>query len=890
MKDIQPSKFAVWLLKKFCKEEYLEVFLGDLEEMFYERAQKMSSRKARWLHLLGVLSLFRPFALKKVRLLTYFSNQSIMLRNHFKIALRSLKKNTFYTAINIFGLALGLAAFFLVFIFTQFESSFDQHHPHADRLFRVNQTNIWAPEGGSMSSTPPPLAAALLKDYPEVEDVTRINTPGSRLVRHTTEYGKLLAFNEEDVLAADSNFFEFFAFPLIEGDPQTALVGPNKVVLSQETAQKYFGYQDALGKVLEFGDERIPVEVSGVALEAPDNSHFDFDFLLSMPSNPNVERMDWSWIWTQMVTYARLKSPDAKDALEGKLTALSDQYVVPSLSRLGMSFDDFIKTKGGWNFYLQNVQTIHLHSQDIGNRIGPIGNMAIVQLMKVVALFILLIAILNFVNLSTARASTRAKEIGVKKTLGAMRTDLIQQFLVESITIATVASFMAVGIVPVLGWSIHYLTGIDIPFEQYWQPELFLWFIPIPFIVGILAGFYPALYLSAFRPIKVLKGRLAGGMKKSRLRNLLVTTQFTISIALMAGTILVYQQLKYIENKNLGFEHENILVINHANKLGHQIESFRNEVQAFTEVSEAALAMDMPGRGTWEDFYTTEGTNTRLSISQNKIDEFYFPAMGFSLVAGRTFEEGRGEDQSGLIINETTARLFQWTNEEAIGQKIIYPDYPGDLKVIGVVEDYHLQSLRQEIMPMMFFHMDTDVWGDQRVVAVKYQGENEDQLLSKLEQSWNRMTDDVPFDYSFYTEEIEQLYAQERSLSGLFSIFTGFSLFIAIIGLIGLLSFATEQRKKEIGIRKVLGASKLQIFSLLNKQYMGLFLLALILAIPLSWQQMQNWLNAYAYRVDVSVFVYLIAGIIVITLSLVSVSYLSLRIAATNPVEVLKDE
>jgi hypothetical protein len=217
---------------------------------------------------------------------------------------------------------------------------------------------------------------------------------------------------------------------------------------------------------------------------------------------------------------------------------------------------------------------------------------------------------------------------------------------------------------------------------------------------------------------------------------------------------------------------------------------------AFTEVSEAALAMDMPGRGTWEDFYTTEGTNTRLSISQNKIDEFYFPAMGFSLVAGRTFEEGRGEDQSGLIINETTARLFQWTNEEAIGQKIIYPDYPGDLKVIGVVEDYHLQSLRQEIMPMMFFHMDADVWGDQRVVAVKYRGENEDQLLSKLEQSWNRMTDDVPFDYSFYTDEIAQLYAQERSLSGLFSIFTGFSLFIAIIGLIGLLSFATEQRKK----------------------------------------------------------------------------------------------
>lgn len=889
MKKIQPSKFAIWLLKRFCKEEHIEVFLGDLEELFLQRVPQMGLRKARRLHLLGVLSLFRPFAIKRIRF-TYFSTQSIMIKNHFKIAFRSLKKNTFYSTINIFGLALGLAACFLVLAFTQHESTFDRIHPNADRLFRVNQTNIWAPEGGQMSSTPPPLAAALLKDFPEVEEVTRINTPGPKLVRHTTEYGKLLAFNEEDVLAADSTFFDFFAFPLIEGDPKTALVGPNKVILSQETAYKYFGHQNALGKVLEFGDERIPVEVSGVTAAQTENIHFDFDFLLSMPCNPGVERMDWSWIWTQMVTYVRLNTPESKAELESKMTSLSDNYVVPSLSRLGMSFDDFIKTKGGWNFYLQNIQDIHLHSQGIGNRIGPIGNIAIVQLMKVVAIFILLIAILNFVNLSTARASTRAKEIGVKKALGAMRQGLIQQFLIESITVSAIAAIMALASVPAFAWTIQFFTGIEIPFEIYWKPSLLLWLIPIPIVVGILAGFYPAIYLSAFKPIKILKGQLSGGMKKSTLRNLLVTAQFTISIALMAGTVLIYQQLKYIENKNLGFEYDQVLVVNRAEKLGHQLESFRNEIRQLNGVQQAAIAMDMPGRGTWEDFYTTEGTNTRLSISQNKIDEFYFQTMGFSLEAGRAFEKGRGEDQNGLIINETTARLFNWDNEEAIGQRILYPDHPGELRVIGVVKDYHLQSLRQEIMPMMFFHQDAEVWGDQRVVAIKYQAEQEDQLLSTLEKSWDRMTDDIPFEYSFYTDEIGQLYAQERSLSGLFSIFTGFSLFIAIIGLIGLLSFSTEQRKKEIGIRKVLGASKLQIFSLLNKQYLGLFLLSLLLAIPLSWQQMQAWLNSFAYRVDVSVFVYLLAGAIVVILSIGSVSYLSLRIAATNPAEVLKDE
>ncbi len=889
MKEVQPSRFAVWLLRKFCKEEHIEIFLGDLEEIFLQRVQTEGLRKARWKHLLGVISLFRPFAIKKVRL-PFFLNQSVMLSTHIKIAFRSLKKNTFYSSINIFGLTLGLAACFLVLAFTQFESSFDQNHPEVERLFRVNQTNIWAPEGGSMSSTPPPLAAAILKDYPEVEDVTRVNTPGPKLVRHTTDYGKLLSFNEEDVLAADSNFFEFFAFPLIEGDPQTALVGPNKVVLSEETARKYFGYQDALGKVLELGEDRIPVEVSGVTASQAENAHFDFDFLLSMPSNPNVERMDWSWIWTQMVTYARLKSADSEEELENKFTALAGQYVVPSLSRLGMSFDDFIKSKGGWNFYLQNVQDIHLYSQESGNRIGQVGNIAIVRLLRVVALFILLIAILNFVNLSTARASTRAKEIGVKKALGALRQSLIQQFLVESITLTAIATVMAMGLVPVLGWIIHYFTAIEIPFEHYLRADLLFWLVAIPIVVGILAGFYPAIYLSAFKPIKVLKGQLSGGMKKSNLRNLLVTAQFTISIALMAGTVLIYQQLKYVENKNLGFDYENVMVVNNAEKLGSKLESFRNEVQQAKGVKQAALAMDMPGRGTWEDFYTREGTNTRLSISQNKIDEFYFQTMDFSLVAGRAFETGRGEDHDGLIINETTARLFQWTNEEAIGQRILYPGYSGELRVIGVVQDYHLQSLRQEIMPMMFFHEDADIWGDQRVVAVKYEAQQEEQLLSQLEQSWDRMTDDVPFDYSFYTEEIAQLYAEERSLSGLFSIFTGFSLFVAIIGLIGLLAFSTEQRKKEIGIRKVLGASKLQIFSLLNKQYIGLFILALLLAIPLSWQQMQEWLNSFAYRVDVSIFVYLFAGAIVILLSIISVSYLSLRIASTNPAEVLKDE
>lgn len=885
-----PPKLATWLLKQFCREEHLEILLGDLEELFFQRLQTNGPAYARWRYLSDVVSLFRPFAWKRIRINT-FSNQTIMLSNHFKIALRSLLKHKFYSLINIGGLALGLAAFLLILAFTHHESHFDEKHPHADRLYRVNQTAIWTPEGGQMGSTPPPLAAALINNFPEVEAVTRINTPGRQLVRYENGRGQELAFNETQILAADSNFFQMFAFSLKEGHPETALTGPSKVILSHKTALKYFGDEPALGKTLEFGEERIPMQVSGVTHPQDDQLHFNFDFLISMPSNPNVEEFDWSWIWTQMVTYARLKSPDSKNQVEEKMKSLAQSHVIPSLSRLGMSFEEFIKDKGGWNFYLQNVKDIHLYSQDIGNRIGPVGNIAIIRLLRITTLFILLIAILNFVNLATARASTRAKEIGVKKTMGAMRQSLIQQFLIESITVTFIATLLACGLLHMLSWIIASLSGIQIPVEQYWQPNILVLLLPIPIVIGLLAGFYPALYLSAFNPIRVLKGNLgSGSFKKPILRNILVTAQFTISIALMAGTVLIHQQLNFVENKSLGFDHENILVINNAEKLGNQIKSFRDEALELPEVRYASLAMDMPGRGAWEDFYTREGSNTRLSISQNKIDEYFFPAMNFSLVAGRTFEKGRGADKDGLIINETTARLFDWENEEALGKRIIYPGFSGELKVIGVVEDYHLQSLRQDIMPMMFFNLEADIWGDQRVVAIKYIQENEDALLSKLEQNWENMTDNVPFEYSFFTEEIAELYAQERSLSGLFSIFTSFSLFIAIIGLIGLLAFSTEQRKKEIGVRKVLGATRFQIFSLINRQYIGLFLLALLLAVPLSWKSMQGWLDSFAYRIDVSVFVYFVAGGIVILLSVISVSYLSLRIAATDPAEVLKDE
>ncbi len=805
--------------------------------------------------------------------------------NHLKIAFRNLRRNRGYSLINIVGLALGLAGCLLVFSYTQFEKSYDQNHPDVDRLYRVNQTAIWNPEGGVMGSTAPPVAALLKDKFPEIEAVTRINTPGSRTIRYQDR-----AFNESEILAADSNFFDFFAFELASGNAQTALDGVGKVILSAEAATKYFGQEPALGKTLELGDPGVPVQVTGVTMPHPENQHFTFDFLISMPTNLSVKQFDWSFIWTQVVTYVKLQSGADAKLLESKFADLAEANVQPTFSRLGMNYHDFVDNKGGWHFYLQPVKDIHLKSDGIGNRIGPTGDEAIVRLMGIVALLILVIALLNFVNLSTARASTRAKEIGVKKTMGAMKNTLVGQFLMESITVAALATILALTMMKGLQFAIHYATGILVPTDYVFSWQFVPLLLIIPIAIGLVAGLYPAFYLSAFRPMQVLKGKLVRGVKSASLRNVLVTAQFTISIALVAGTVLTYQQLNYINDKNLGFNEENILVINHAEKLGDQLTSFQGQIEQLPGVSSAALAMEMPGRGMSEDIFEREGSDIKLPINQVKIDEQYFPTMGLTLESGRAFEEGRPGDHNSVIINETTERLFDWEDGEALGKKILYPGYQEPLKVIGVVKDFHFQSLRESITPLMFLHINAETWGDQRVLAVKYRQEEAAQVLGQLEQAWDRIRNDLPFEYSYYDEELTKLYAQEQSLSGLISIFSGFSLFIAIIGLVGLLTFAAEQRRKEIGIRKVLGASIFQVFLMLNRQYFLLFLLALVLAIPLSWQTLQGWLNSFAYRIEMNVFVFLLAGLLVILLSFLSVTYLSLKAARVNLAEVLKDE
>lgn len=812
-----------------------------------------------------------------------------MIINYLKTAIRSILRERQYALIKIIGLSLGLGTSMVLLLYIFHQLSYDSMHRDVSRIYRVNQTNIWDPNGGIFHSTGPAVAFALRNDLPEIEDIMRVNTPQGMTVRYVKPNSDILAFQEASVLAADSNFFSFFDLKLKEGDPRTALVGRNKVILSDKAARRLFGDEPAVGKIIQMSDERIAVEVTGVTEEQPTNMHFHFDYLLSMYTNGAVKEFEWSWIWTQVVTYVKLKPGANADLLNEKLKTFANLHAPATFKRLQMDYKEFISEKGPWVLVLQPVKDIHLYSVGIGNRLGPVGDIKYVYILSVIAIFILLIAVINFVNLSTARATNRAKEVGVKKTLGLMRGSLIAQFQVEHILLTMMSMLLGLGVMEILRLLIQPFVNIEIPLSVWSASTFILIIVLVPVAVGFLAGLYPSFYLTSFRPAQVLKGKLATGLKSSTMRNSLVIFQFTISIALMAATLIVFQQLKFFQSRSVGFEKDNLLVINSAERLGNQLESFRNEISNYSGVTTASVSQDI--RWGFEDIYMREGDMKKLSISGYKVDEHFFETTRIQLLSGRTFDKNRPSDQNATVINETTARFFDWTPESALGKRIIYlGDDVGPQEVIGVAKDFHFSSLHQNIMPVMFFNYNSKVFGDRRIVLIRYNTKDIKGLVRKIENQWNRLVEATPFSSSFYDEEVKMQYQQEERMASLFSVFTGLSITIAVIGLVGLVSYSAEQRKKEIGIRKVFGASLSRIYIMINTQYVRLLCISLLIATPISWLLMQQWLNSFPYRVTVNPLIFAISGLVELVLALICVSYLALRAASLNPASVLKDE
>jgi putative ABC transport system permease protein len=880
--------FGLKLLEWFCPPQLFEGIEGDLLEKFYADAKSDGDRIARRRLLLGCFRFLRPAIIIRNRFRMQLPMGN-MIGSYFKITCRNILRSKGYSFINIFGLALGIASCLLALSYVRFEMSYDNYHPDVDRTYRVDQTFIWSVEGGTFGSTPLPLALKLAAEYPEVEEAIRINAPGAATVRYERPDGTLLTFNEDNIYGADSGFFHFFHYNLREGNPATALKGLNKIVISSEAAQKFFGDEPALGKILLVGDDRKALEVTGVTEPQPMNSHFRFDYLQSIYTNPSIKRFEWSWVWTQSVTYAKLLPGTLPSALEEKMSRLEDDHIKPSFQKMGIAYDEFMKDKGHWQFYLRPMRDVHLHARD--NRIGTTGSVVYAYTFGVVGVFVLVIAAINFINLSTARATKRAKEVGVKKTLGVLRSSLISQFQAESIFLTLFSTVLSLLMVEALRLAISKYARIDMPFTL-WSDTTLLLILPlIPLVIGFAAGIYPSFYLTSFKPVEVLKGKIASGMARSGLRNGLVVLQFTISIAMLAGTLVVFKQLNFMRSADLGFDRENVLVVRGAEKLANQLESFRNEVAGYPGVVHSALAMNTPTGSIYEDVFEREGTDIKVPISIYKIDQYFFDAMGFQLVAGRQFDLNRPSDKEGVIPNETSIRMLGWTPEEAIGKKIFYPGGDGSRhEIIGVAKDFHLESLRQAIVPMMFSPLESSIWGDMRVLIVRFKTDDIPGLISRIERRWNETIDDTPVEITFMEDDLNRQYLHEQRLGGLFGIFAGLSILIAVIGMVGLVAYSAEIRRKEIGIRKVFGATTSRILLMMNEQYLKLIGIGLLIALPGSWWLANQWLSEFKYQTEVGPLIFVVAGLAQVALALMSVAYLSLRAASSNPASVLKEE
>jgi putative ABC transport system permease protein len=817
-----------------------------------------------------------------------------MFINYLKVAVRNLLKHKLYSVINVGGLAIGLASALMISLWVRDELSFDRFHKDAGSLYRLNWDFKWEGNEGVGPGTPPPLAATLVSSIPEVKAATRLRLMPSATVRCGDKF-----FNEHGVLAADSNFFDLFSFALLAGDPSTALRHPNSVVLTRDIAAKLFGTDSPMGKNIliddakrnRFGTYQNLFTVTGVVDNPPLNSHIQFTMLTSMSSYPDVAWFNWSWVWMQVVTYVKLNDGVSSASIEAQLPALVRRYGAAGFTRVGISYDNLIKAGGRWNFVFQPMKDIYLGSVSIGNRLGPLGNRSQVYLLAIIAVFILGIACINFMNITTARSSGRAKEIGIRKVLGSERTTLMGQFLIESTLFSFIATPVALLLVELFLSPFNHLSGKSLGFNLFdpvWLPGALLLLV---LVVGIVSGSYPGLYLSSIRPAQSVKGAAATPARGRRLRNLLVVTQFAITIGLIACTILVKQQMDFIRNADLGFDKRGLVVISNENsRLGSKAEAFRNALLSHPQVVNASISTGVPPSSGFQDYYTVEGRgDEKFELVSYLADEKFIPTMGISIIKGRSFSK-EYDDSANVILNESAIRLLGLT--DPIGKIVNYPGGNGTkYRVIGVMKDFNFWSLYSPIAPFALFNTTSKSYTiPSSNIIVRVRQEDLNGTLRLLEADWKSFTSSTPFEYTFLDESVEAEYRSAERLGQIFLIFSSLTILIACVGLFGLAAFATEQRTKEIGIRKVLGASEREVVGLLSKDFVLLVVVANIIAWPVGWYIMHWWLQDFAYRTAMSPMPFVVAGGIAFIIALLTVSSQAIRAALSNPVDALRYE
>ncbi|PWI30045.1 cell division protein FtsX [Flavobacteriaceae bacterium LYZ1037] len=810
-----------------------------------------------------------------------------MIRNYFKIAWRNLIKNKGFTAINIIGLSLGIGCFVMISMFVIDELSYDNYHENADRIYRINSDIIFGGTEMSMALSSDPFGETLKKDYPEVDEYVRFYASGgSKLIKKGNEY-----INETATTHVDSTLFHIFTLPAIIGNTKTALNEPNTVVITETAAKRYFGSAElAMGQMLETDDNNKTLyKINAVIEDIPENSHFNFDFFFSMD---NVDYTFGNYMSHNFHTFILLKEGINYEVFQKNFKEVINKYIVPQASQFMQieSIEEFEATGNKLEYSLIPLKDIHLHSSRL-YELSANGNIQYVYIFSAAALFILLIACINFMNLTTARSSGRAKEVGIRKVLGSEKKALIGQFLTESTLIAGLALIVGLFFVWLsLGW-FNNISGKDMLLASLLSPKFLIFLFLLPLVVGVLAGIYPAFFLSSFKPIKVLKGKLSTGHKKNTLRNFLVVFQFATSIILIIGTIVIYKQINHIQTTNLGFNKDQVVVVNNSGLPSETRQSLKNEIAQLAEVKSASFAGYLPVSSSSRSD-TTFSTETVMTESNGfnmqfwRVDYDYLETVGMEMKEGRGFSREFGSDSLGIILNETAIKLTGFENP--VGKKIYSADRENNVTVftiIGVVKNFNYESLRENVGALSFV-LGNNSWE----TAYRFNTSNVSGLLSTIENKYKAAAPGMPFHYEFLDEAFDDMYRQERRVGTVALAFALLAIIIACLGLFGLATYIAEQRTKEIGIRKVLGASVSTIVKMLSTDFVKLVILAFVIATPIAWWFMNSWLQDFAYRIELNWWIFAVTGIVALVIALITLSFQAIKAAIANPVKSLKTE
>lgn len=806
-----------------------------------------------------------------------------MLSNLIKYSIRSFKRQRSYIIINILGLSIGIACSLLIAIFVINEASYDRYNTKKDRIYRLVLNGKIGGQEIVGAFTPAVMGPTMLEEFPEVDDFLRMSGSGPTIVGYEDR-----VFTEDHLVQADSSFFNFFTIPVIKGDPQKMLNAPHQVVLSETTAKKIFGEESPIDKALKIGSDTVRYIVTGIMADVPENSHFDANIITSFLTNPRSKAPDW--MSNSFSTYLLLSPNASKADVEMKITDLLVKYVGPELQRyMGITIEEFGAQGNRYEYYLQNLADIHL-DPIVQQEFKAASDPKYLLIFGSVAILIVLIAAVNFMNLSTAQASRRAKEVGIKKVGGSTRGMLVAQFLSESFILSFIALLLALAIIKV---SLPYFsdllgTRLELDLLSYWYtiPVMLLFTV----FVALLAGSYPAMFLSSFNPYEVLKGSISGSMKNGRLRRVLVVFQFAVSILLIVGTLVMYRQISFMLNKDVGFNKEQLIVIERAHVLGSRWKAFKDAAREIPGVLNIASSTAVPGRNNNTNGYLIEGRNDEsFLLVTNWVDYDYLDTYGMTLASGRFFNESFTTDNEACLVNESAVREFGL--DQPFQTRIIRPGEEGrllNMPIIGVVNNFNHESLRNPIQPYIFcFKGDNQNWG---YMTVKLAAQNYSETIGNIENLWKEFTANNPLQYYFVDDDFENMYRQEKQNAQMAVIFSILALFIAALGLFGLTSYTVEQRTKEIGVRKAMGSSVAGIYVVISREVVVLVSVSALLAWPLIWYFAGKWLESFHYRIELGLPLFIAGLVVALAIAMLTISYRIVRAARINPAQSLKYE